>query len=119
VYTLLYSSNYLASAIGPLLSALLFYLWGNSWSGSTLGVVVLVGMGVAIIPLLTVYMFSDDYSLAADQDSTAPLLLPHKDIGKPLQKSCATMSATPGLSVWIAWSVAEAVDPFCQPRCLL
>ncbi len=82
IYTLMYSSNYLASAIGPLLAALLFWLRGNSWSLHTLGAVVLIGMAVALVPICTIFMFNDDNSLDAEAGPiTEALLQPHKDVG--------------------------------------
>lgn len=81
IYTLMYSSNYLASAIGPLLAALLFWLRGNSWSLHTLGTVVLIGMAVAVIPICTVFMFNDDNSLDSEASPITDALLPEKDVG--------------------------------------
>jgi len=81
IYTLMYSSNYLASAIGPLLAALLFYLQGNSWSLNTLGIVVLIGMAISIIPICTVFMFNDDHSLETETSPVTEALLPQKDAG--------------------------------------
>ncbi|BDA40768.1 probableE424 Na(+), Li(+), K(+)/H(+) antiporter at N-terminal half [Coccomyxa sp. Obi] len=79
IYTLMYSSNYLASAIGPLLAALLFYLRGNSWSLRTLGAVVLIGMAVALIPICTIFMFNDDNSLDSETAPITQSLLSEKD----------------------------------------
>jgi hypothetical protein len=31
IFTLMYSSNYLASSVGPVVAAVLFYFRGNSW----------------------------------------------------------------------------------------
>ena len=31
VFTLMYSSNYLASSVGPVVAAVLFYFRGNNW----------------------------------------------------------------------------------------
>ncbi len=81
IYTLMYSSNYLASAIGPLLAALLFYLRGNSWSLHTLGAVVLIGMAVAVIPICTIFMFNDDNSLDSETAPIMQSLLSEKDRG--------------------------------------
>ncbi|KAK9916421.1 hypothetical protein WJX75_002413 [Coccomyxa subellipsoidea] len=80
IYTLMYSSNYLASAIGPLLAALLFWLRGNSWSLHTLATVVLIGMAVALIPICTVFMFNDDNSLDSEASPITDALLPEKDV---------------------------------------
>lgn len=71
----------MASAIGPLLAALLFYLQGNSWSLNTLGIVVLIGMAISVIPIGTVFMFNDDYSLETETSPVTEALLPQKDAG--------------------------------------
>ena len=34
VFTLMYSSNYLASSVGPVVAAVLFYFRGNNWWGA-------------------------------------------------------------------------------------
>lgn len=73
---------------------------------------VLVGMGVAIIPILTITMFNDDNSLAADHGSAAePLLRPRKDAGRPhciLKELQKVHMLCLGLLAPVAWHGAQS-----------
>ena len=51
---------------------------------STLSTIVLVGMGIAVIPVLTIFMFNDDNSLTTEScPLEEPMLAPQKDTGAP------------------------------------
>jgi hypothetical protein len=60
---------------------------------STLGWIVLVGMGVAVVPVLTIFLFNDDNSLPHDSEHplAQPLAAP-KDPGAKIE-SCTEREA--------------------------
>lgn len=74
MYTLLFSLQVAASAIGPMIAAIVFAATGNTWHLGTLQRVMLVGMGVAIAPVLVLLCFDDDKTLGVESDAHQPLL---------------------------------------------
>ena len=52
---------------------------------STLASIVLVGMGIAVVPVLTIFLFNDDNSLAHDDEPLVQPLTAQKDPGGRMQ----------------------------------
>ena len=53
----------LASGAGPLASAVLFMVYGNTWQVSTCRLVVLAGQACMLVPLVLMAFFDDDRTL--------------------------------------------------------
>ncbi|KAK9823877.1 hypothetical protein WJX72_006127 [[Myrmecia] bisecta] len=68
-FTALFASVLAAASVGPLLGALLFTLHGNRWDVHTLQIIILWGIGLALLPIGCMFFFNDDKSLGAESEA--------------------------------------------------
>ena len=68
VYSLLFSTGLAGMSIGPCAAAATFAITGNAWHIQTLQHVILVGMALALVPILALLCLDDDKSLGAESD---------------------------------------------------
>ena len=69
VYSFMYSAGLAGMSIGPCAAAATFAVTGNAWHIQTLQHVILVGMVLAVLPILTLLCFDDDHSLGEESDA--------------------------------------------------
>lgn len=69
VYSFMFSAALAGMSIGPCAAAATFAITGNKWDVDTLQRVVLVGMALAVLPILTLLCFDDDRSLGPESDA--------------------------------------------------
>ncbi len=62
-------------AIGPLTAAAAFAMTGNKWHVHTLQHVILIGLVLALVPIITLVLFDDDKALEEEIDAAKPQLL--------------------------------------------
>ena len=65
----MFSAGLAGMSIGPCAAAASFALTGNTWHVQTLQHVILVGMVLAVVPILALLCFDDDLSLGAESDA--------------------------------------------------
>ena len=102
LYTKRYSLGMLASSIGPLFAVGFFYFHGNRWTVDALAAVMLVGVGVAVIPIGCTFLFVDSATLGDASEA----------VGKQKQPERSGGSGTPGVPKGEA-----AHAPFTEDRC--
>jgi hypothetical protein len=73
VYTWKFTSVLLGMSCGPLLCMLLFWKLGDTWTMPEMRVVMLVGLGLGVIPVLLVTQFNDDDTLGLKSEGVAKL----------------------------------------------
>lgn len=69
VYSFMFSAGLAANSIGPCAAAATFAVTGNKWDVDTLQLVILVGMALAVLPILALLCFDDDRSLGPESDA--------------------------------------------------
>ena len=69
VYSLLFSTGLAGMSIGPCAAAATFAITGNAWHIQTLQHVILVGMVLALVPILALLCLDDDKSLGSESDA--------------------------------------------------
>ena len=69
VYSIMFSAGLAGMSIGPCAAAATFAVTGNAWHVQTLQHVILVGMVLAVIPILALLCFDDDHSLGAESNA--------------------------------------------------
>jgi hypothetical protein len=69
VYSIMFSAGLAGMSIGPCAAAATFAITGNAWHVQTLQHVILVGMVLAVIPILALLCFDDDHSLGAESNA--------------------------------------------------
>ena len=67
LYTLVYSVALAGSSIGPLAAAAAFAVTGNMWQLHTLQHVILIGLALALLPVITLLCFDDDKALPSEE----------------------------------------------------
>ena len=65
----MFSAGLAGMSIGPCAAAATFAITGNTWHVNTLQHVILVGMVLAVVPILALLGFDDDLSLGAESDA--------------------------------------------------
>ena len=65
----MFSAGLAGMSIGPCAAAATFAITGNTWHVQTLQHVILVGMVLAVVPILALLCFDDDLSLGAESDA--------------------------------------------------
>lgn len=65
----MFSAGLAGMSIGPCAAAATFAVTGNTWHVQTLQHVILVGMVLAVVPVLALLCFDDDLSLGAESDA--------------------------------------------------
>ncbi len=65
----MFSAGLAGMSIGPCAAAATFAVTGNAWHIQTLQHVILVGMVLAVVPVLALLCFDDDQSLGAESDA--------------------------------------------------
>ena len=65
----MFSAGLGGMSIGPCAAAATFAVTGNTWHVHTLQHVILVGMLLAVVPILALLCFDDDLSLGAESDA--------------------------------------------------
>ena len=65
----MFSAGLAGMSIGPCAAAATFAVTGNAWHVQTLQHVILVGMVLAVIPILALLCFDDDHSLGAESNA--------------------------------------------------
>lgn len=65
----MFSVGLAGMSIGPCAAAATFAITGNTWHVQTLQHVILVGMVLAVVPILALLCFDDDLSLGAESDA--------------------------------------------------
>ncbi|KAL3136845.1 hypothetical protein ABBQ38_005552 [Trebouxia sp. C0009 RCD-2024] len=65
----MFSAGLAGMSIGPCAAAATFAITGNTWHVATLQHVILVGMVLAVVPVLALLCFDDDLSLGAESDA--------------------------------------------------
>lgn len=65
----MFSAGLAGMSIGPCAAAATFAVTGNTWHVQTLQHVILVGMVLAVVPVLALMCFDDDLSLGAESDA--------------------------------------------------
>ena len=69
VYSYIYSAGLAGMAIGPLTAAAAFAVTGNKWQISTLQHVILIGLVLALVPIVSLFCFDDDEALGQESDA--------------------------------------------------
>lgn len=69
IYSFMFSAGLAGMSIGPCAAAATFAVTGNTWHVTTLQHVILVGMVLAVVPVLALLCFDDDLSLGAESDA--------------------------------------------------
>lgn len=69
-YVYLFASYMLSSCVGPLISIVLFQVWGDNWTVERLKNVILVGMVLEICAACPMFFFSDGASLKEKEDQS-------------------------------------------------
>lgn len=69
IYSFMFSAGLAGMSIGPCAAAATFAITGNTWHVTTLQHVILVGMVLAVVPVLALLCFDDDLSLGAESDA--------------------------------------------------
>lgn len=69
IYSFMFSAGLAGMSIGPCAAAATFAITGNTWHVATLQHVILVGMVLAVVPVLALLCFDDDLSLGAESDA--------------------------------------------------
>lgn len=64
----MYSAFLAGMSIGPCAAAATFAVTGNAWHIRTLQHVILVGMLLAVVPVIALLCFDDNHSLGAESD---------------------------------------------------
>mmetsp|Transcript_8768 Transcript_8768/g.17352 ORF Transcript_8768/g.17352 Transcript_8768/m.17352 type:complete len:571 (-) Transcript_8768:217-1929(-) len=59
----------ISSVTGPLICVSLFYYYGNSWTRTRLTLVFMVGLGLMVIPICILFLFSERYALGDESES--------------------------------------------------
>lgn len=67
LYTLVYSVALAGSSIGPLTAAAAFAVTGNKWQLHTLQHVILIGLALALLPVVALLFFDDDKALPSEE----------------------------------------------------
>ena len=75
VYTLIYSAGLTGMAVGPLIAAAAFAYTGNKWHVQTLQHVILVGLVLALVPVMVLMCFDDDKALGKESSAAMNLQL--------------------------------------------
>ena len=65
----MFSAGLAGMSIGPCAAAATFAITGNTWHVTTLQHVILVGMVLAVVPVLALLCFDDDLSLGTESDA--------------------------------------------------
>ena len=65
----MFSAGLAGMSIGPCAAAAPFAITGNTWNVQTLQHVILVGMALAVVPVLALLCFNDDLSLGTESDA--------------------------------------------------
>ncbi len=65
----MFSAGLAGMSIGPCAAAATFAITGNAWHVQTLQHVILVGMVLAVTPILALLCFDDDHSLGAESNA--------------------------------------------------
>lgn len=68
----MFSAGLAGMSIGPCAAAATFAVTGNTWHVQTLQHVILVGMALAVVPVLALLCFDDDLALGAESDAVRP-----------------------------------------------
>eukprot|EP00891_Asterochloris_glomerata_P001821 jgi/Astpho2/1821/Aster-00353 len=104
LYSYLFSTLILSMSCGPLISAIVFWVTGNSWDVTSLERVILIGMAAALVPALVLLQFDDRKALGHESDAVKQPLLPQgagddaAELGgqallmKPGSRRCACLS---------------------------
>ncbi|DBA78565.1 TPA: hypothetical protein ACH3X2_007878 [Trebouxia sp. C0005] len=69
VYSYMYSAGLAGMAIGPLTAAAAFAVTGNKWQISTLQRVILIGLVLALVPIVSLFCFDDDKALGQESEA--------------------------------------------------
>ena len=69
IYSFMFSAGLAGMSIGPCAAAATFAVTGNKWDVDTLQHVILVGMALAVLPILALLCFDDDQSLGPESDA--------------------------------------------------
>ncbi|DBA90154.1 TPA: hypothetical protein ACH3X1_003461 [Trebouxia sp. C0004] len=69
VYSLVYSAGLTGMAFGPLTAAAAFAVTDNKWQISTLQHVILIGLVLALVPIVSLFCFDDDKALGEESDA--------------------------------------------------
>ena len=69
VYSFIYSAGLAGMAIGPLTAAGAFAVTDNKWQISTLQHVILIGLVLALVPIVSLFCFDDDKALGKESDA--------------------------------------------------
>jgi hypothetical protein len=72
----MFSAGLAGMSIGPCAAAATFAVTGNAWHVQTLQHVILVGMVLAVIPILALLCFDDDHSLGAESNAVRHQVTP-------------------------------------------
>ena len=67
LYTLTYSCGLAGNSLGPLAAAAAFAISGNKWQVHTLQHVILVGLVIALLPVITLLLFDDEKALPSER----------------------------------------------------
>ena len=67
----MFSAGLAGMAIGPCAAAATFAVTGNKWDVATLQLVILIGMLLALLPILALLRLDDDQSLGSESDAVS------------------------------------------------
>ena len=110
-YNYLFACWSAASAVGPLVSIILFQTLGDDWSLANLRVVIYVGLAIEILNSILMMLFDDkktlDESGATEDDDESADVIPRQGIEGVLQDESALADATTmrGRQKWIPYII--------------
>ena len=78
----MFSAGLAGMSIGPCAAAATFAVTGNKWDVQTLQHVILVGMLLAVLPVLALLCFDDDQSLGPESDAIRHSYTPLREVHK-------------------------------------